>query len=157
MKLATICYVQESNKTLLICSKKKADPRYNAKWNGLGGKIQEGETPIEGAIREVFEESGLIVKDPILHGEILFPKMAREKEDFYCYVYVFKGYEGDLKESKEGILEWVDTDKILDRPTWTSDRIFLPWVLQGKKFKATFTYAEDGKTILDHSVVFYDE
>ena len=153
MKVATICYVQSEGKTLLICCKGKKDDRFNNKYNGLGGKLLKGETPEEGAIREVLEESGLRVEHPRLAGYILFPHMG-ENDDLLCFVYVFEGYSGTLKESSEGTLQWVETAKILEMPTWESDKHMLAWVLQKRLFSARFIY--EGDTIKDWNVVFFD-
>ena len=61
MKLATLCYVVDGEKTLMLYRNKKEDDYHEGKWNGLGGKLEHGETPEECAVREVFEESGLIM------------------------------------------------------------------------------------------------
>jgi 8-oxo-dGTP diphosphatase len=68
MKLATLCYVKGGGKTLMIHRVKKENDIHEGKWNGLGGKLQPGETPEECVIREVFEESGLKIHQPELRG-----------------------------------------------------------------------------------------
>ena len=68
MKLATLCYVKRNGKTLMIHRIKKDNDMHMGKWNGLGGKFEEGETPEECAIREVYEESGLVVTNLQLKG-----------------------------------------------------------------------------------------
>ena len=73
MKLATLCYVRHNNKTLMIHRIKKANDMHQGKWNGLGGKIESGETPEECARREIKEESGLTVTNLILKGFLTFP------------------------------------------------------------------------------------
>ena len=75
MKLATLCYVidETRNRTLMIHRIKKENDFHEGKWNGLGGKLEEGETPEECVIREIKEESGLIIHAPKLHGFITFP------------------------------------------------------------------------------------
>jgi len=70
MKLATLCYIKNQNKTLMLHRVKKENDMHEGKWNGLGGKIEFGETPEENAIREIKEESGLIVRNPVLKGII---------------------------------------------------------------------------------------
>ena len=70
MKLATLCYVMKDDKTLMLYRNKKENDYHEGKWNGLGGKFEAGETPEECAIREVFEESGLKVKNPEMKGLI---------------------------------------------------------------------------------------
>ena len=57
MKLATLCYVRQGNKTLMLHRIKKSNDMHQGKWNGLGGKFEMGETPEDCAIREIFERS----------------------------------------------------------------------------------------------------
>jgi len=66
MKLATLCYIRRGGKTLMVHRIKKPNDMHQGKWNGLGGKLDPGETPEECAIREIFEESGLHARDPQL-------------------------------------------------------------------------------------------
>jgi len=55
MKLATLCYIRHNGKTLMLHRIKKENDMHQGKWNGLGGKFEEGETPEECAIREIEE------------------------------------------------------------------------------------------------------
>lgn len=52
----TICFIRKSDKILLLNRNKKPNM---GMWNGVGGKIEENETPYEGIIRETFEETGI--------------------------------------------------------------------------------------------------
>ena len=45
MKLATLCYLKQDGRTLMIHRIKKANDMHQGKWNGLGGKFEAGETP----------------------------------------------------------------------------------------------------------------
>lgn len=152
MKLATLCYVQHNGKTLMLYRNKKENDYHEGKWNGLGGKFEPGESPEECAIREVKEESGLIVKDPIMKGFITFP-LFDLVEDWYVFVFVFKGFEGKLIDSPEGKLEWIQNDKLTDLNLWDGDKHFIPWLFEDKFFSAKFNY-EDGHYI-DHQVTFH--
>lgn len=152
MQLATLCYLMDGEKTLMLHRIKKKNDVHEGKWNGLGGKFEAGETPEECAIREVKEESGLLMKNPRLHGFITFP-MFDGKKDWYVFLFTAKEFEGELIDSHEGKLEWIDDDKLLELNLWEGDRIFIPWLFQEKFFSAKFIY-EDGKYI-NHSVEFY--
>jgi 8-oxo-dGTP diphosphatase len=57
MKLATLCYVRRQGQTLMIHRIKKANDMHLGKWNGLGGKLNPGESPEECAVREIFEDN----------------------------------------------------------------------------------------------------
>lgn len=152
MQLATLCYVINKDKTLMLHRIKKKNDVHEGKWNGLGGKFEAGETPQECAIREVKEESGLLIKDPMMHGFITFP-MFDGKKDWYVFLFTAKEFSGELIDSHEGKLEWIDNDKLLDLNLWEGDRTFIPWLFQGKFFSAKFVY-NDGK-LKTHSVDFY--
>lgn len=153
MKLATLCYVQNPQQTLMMHRVKKYGDVHHGKWNGLGGKFQPGESPEECVAREVYEESGLRIHHPRLAGFISWP-MFDGKDDWYGFVYRASEFSGELlTDSAEGELCWIDTDKLLSLELWEGDYVFLPWVLEGRFFSAKFTY-EDSR-LKDHKVSFY--
>ena len=152
MKLATLCYIQKDGKTLMLYRNKKENDYHEGKWNGLGGKFEPGESPEECAVREIEEESGLIVKNIKMKGFITFP-MFDGKEDWYVFAFVIDEFEGELIDSPEGQLEWIPNDKLKELNLWEGDQIFIPWLFQEKFFSAKFNY-EYGK-FLDYTVEFY--
>jgi len=152
MQLATLCYVMKDNKTLMLFRNKKPNDVHEGKWNGLGGKFEKGETPEECVIREVKEESGLMIKNPKLHGIITFP-MFDGKKDWYVFMFTVKDFEGELIDSNEGKLEWIENEKLLDLNLWEGDKIFIPWLFQEKYFSAKFIY--ENKKLISHNMSFY--
>ena len=122
------------------------------KWNGLGGKLDPGETPEECAFREIMEESGLKAKNLILKGIITFPGFS-DDEDWYTFLFVIDDFEGQLIDSPEGVLKWIPNDELLDLNLWPGDRIFIPWLDRSEFFSGKFVY-RDGE-LIDHAVVFY--
>ena len=135
----------------MVHRNKKANDIHEGKWNGLGGKFEAGETPEECIIREVYEESGLTIRNPKLCGLLMFPKF--KGNDWYVFVFTASEFSGELIDSPEGRLEWVSDEKMLDLNLWTSDHIFIPWIREEKFFSAKFEY--DGDTLHDHQVIFY--
>lgn len=152
MKVATLCYVRQNGRTLMIHRVKKANDMHQGKWNGLGGKLIGGETPEECAIREIEEESGLHVGRLMLKGLLTFPQFAND-EDWYAFVFVAEQPTGDLIESPEGDLAWIDDLDLLKLNLWEGDRVFIPWLDQAGFFSAKFNY-KNGR-YMDHQVVFY--
>jgi len=152
MQLATLCYVIDKDKTLMLHRIKKKNDMHEGKWNGLGGKFEHGESPEECAIREVKEESGLLIKKPKMHGFITFP-MFDGKKDWYVFLFTAKEFKGKLIDSCEGRLEWIPNNKLLELNLWEGDKIFIPWLMQDKFFSAKFAY-ENGK-LKKHNVLFY--
>ena len=154
MKLATLCYVidKRHNTTLMLHRTKKKNDVHEGKWNGLGGKFENNETPEECVIREVKEESGLLISSPKLHGFITFP-LFDGTHDWYVFVFTADKFTGELIDSNEGRLEWIPSNKITDLNLWDGDAIFLSWLKKDKFFSAKFNY-ENG-LFKDYTVNFY--
>jgi len=153
MILATLCYVKRGGKTLMLHRIKRESDMHHGKWNGLGGKMNPGESPEECVIREVREESGLEIRNPHLHGMITFPKF-NDLDDWYAFVFTAGKFEGEpWTECDEGRLEWIEDSKVPELPLWEGDRIFLPWLNRDDFFSAKFIY-QHGEYV-SHEVVFY--
>ncbi|HUX61939.1 MAG TPA: 8-oxo-dGTP diphosphatase [Ignavibacteriaceae bacterium] len=154
MKLATLCYVIDRMKksTLMLHRVKKENDVHEGKWNGLGGKLEIGETPEDCVIREVKEESGLTITNPKLHGFITFP-LFDGVDDWYVFVFTAENFSGELIDSAEGILEWIPNEGVTSLNLWDGDAIFLNWLKEDKFFSAKFVY-EKGK-LKSHLVSFY--
>ena len=152
MKLATLCYIRQDNHTLMVHRIKKQNDMHQGKWNGLGGKLEPGETPEECARREVLEESGLQPHHLALKGLLTFPGFAND-EDWYAFVFVIDAFSGELIDSPEGTLRWIENSELLELNLWEGDRIFLPWLDQEHFFSGKFVY-KDGR-LVEHQVIFY--
>ena len=131
---------------------KKENDIHKNKWNGLGGKLEPGESPEDCVKREVFEESGLIIESPNLHGVITFPKFDGI-DDWIVFVYTANNFDGNLIECDEGKLDWVSDDQLLNLNLWEGDKIFIPWLTQNKFFSAKFIYEK--KKLINYDVIFY--
>ena len=142
MILATICYIKQDGKTLMVHRNKKPNDIHEGKWNGLGGKFEPGEAPEECVIREVREESGLEMRKPHLHGLLIFTNF--KGNDWYVFVFTAREFSGELTASSpEGRLEWVEDDRLTSLNLWESDKIFFPWIEAGNFFSAKFEYEGD--------------
>jgi 8-oxo-dGTP diphosphatase len=117
----------------------------------LGGKFEAGETPEECVIREVYEESGLLIRNPKLCGLLIFPKF--KGNDWYVFVFTANDFTGELIDSPEGKLEWIPDEKIPNLNLWESDHIFMPWIQEERFFSAKFEYEED--KMRGYAVVFH--
>lgn len=151
MKLATLCYVKKDGQTLMIHRVKKVNDIHEGKWNGLGGKLEPGESPEQCVIREVAEEAGLHIQSPRYHGLLVFAGF--KGDDWYVWVFTANRFAGELTDSSEGNLRWVADSAITSLPLWPSDHIFLPWLTGERIFSARFQYR--GDEFVGHEVVFY--
>ena len=133
MKLATLCYVQKDNQTLMLHRVGRDGDIHKEKYVGLGGKLEYKleESPEECVVREVKEESGLEVK-PVLKGMlVIYNNGGREsiQDDYFVFIYIAKEFRGQMKDKiDEGVLEWIDNQNLLNLNMWEGDRLFIIWI-----------------------------
>ncbi|KAF0126895.1 MAG: mutX [Elusimicrobia bacterium] len=139
MKLATLCYVRSGGRTLMLHRVKKKDDVHEGKWNGLGGKLEPGESPEDCVVREIREEAGLRIKNPLLKGVLTFPDFAKG-EDWYVFVFTASAFSGELIDSTEGELRWIPDRDLLKLNLWEGDRVFLPLLRRRGHFSGKFHY-----------------
>ena len=123
MILSTLCYIEKEGQYLLLHRVKKEHDVNRDKWIGVGGKFLEGESPEECLLREVKEETGLTLTHWRFRGIVTFVCPPWPVE--YMHLYTADGFEGEVGECDEGVLEWVDKQKVCDLPIWEGDRLFL--------------------------------
>ena len=152
LKLATLGYLRRGGHTLMLHRTGREADYHAGRYNGLGGKLEPGESPEACLAREVREESGLQVEEARLKGLITFP-LFDGVDDWYTFVFVVPRFSGRLRASDEGSLHWVRDAEIPDLPLWPGDRVFLPWLDGDALFSATFRY-RDG-VFRDYDAVFY--
>ncbi len=152
MILATLVYIVKDGKTLMIHRCKRDSDNHKGKYNGLGGKFEVGETALECAKREVFEESGLEISKIQFKGHILFPQFDPQSNDWFVFLYVAHDFSGEMKtENPEGVLEWVSNDKLLDLPLWEGDKYFLKHLFEDSFIEGKFFY--ENKRLVRHELV----
>lgn len=152
-KLATLVYVRDGDRTLMLHRNKRRDDPHFGKWNGLGGKLEPGESPETCMRREVLEESGLTVEAAELKGFLSFPDFDG-RFDWYAFVFLVTRVSGKVGDDPpEGTLAWVPTADVPSLPLWEGDRVFLPWLDRPGTFSGLFRY-QAGR-LVDHEVTFY--
>lgn len=146
-----ICYLKRGDEYLLLL---KASGRFGGGfWNGPGGKIQDGEVPVEAARREVLEETGLRVGKLEKAGHLDFYfGQGKSRPDWTADVFVTNDFSGELRESAEGRLKWFRRDELPINDMWEDDRYWLPLLVQSKKFNGTFEFTADSKRLISHKV-----
>jgi 8-oxo-dGTP diphosphatase len=119
------------------------------KWVGLGGHIEPGEKPVAAAVREVAEESGLLVPaDSLQHvASIEFRFPSRPSWDQTAEVFVTSVYQGTATESDEVAPRWFAEDSLPLELMWDDARYWLPRVLGGEHVDVVITFADDCATV----------
>lgn len=117
---------------------------------GLGGKLHAAEHPVEAAVREIAEESGLVVHPDSLRSAgmltYLFPaKPAWSQES---WVYVCREFAGEPAESSELVPEWHAVGTIPFERMWSDARHWLPRALGSSFVRATYVFGDDLSTAI---------
>lgn len=124
MRQTTLCYIENPRGEYLMLHRiKKENDANRDKWVGIGGKFEDGESPEECVLREVWEETGLTLTDYRYRGLVTFVSDAWEAE--HMHLFTATGYEGTLRDCDEGVLAWVSGETLSALPQWEGDRIFL--------------------------------
>ena len=140
----TICFIKR-NQDLLLLNRRKAPTM--GLWNGVGGKLEQNETPSECIIRETFEETGIELESVTYAGNALF---YSEQGNSGMYIFIADLPEGMVLttpiNTAEGILDWKRIDWILDEDNQgvvSNLQKFLPEVLGGN-------YSQEHRFIYHH-------
>ena len=118
----TLCYIQKNGAYLMLHRVKKECDLNHGKWIGVGGKFEDGESPEECLLREVREETGLRLLSWQFRGIVTF--VSDEWGTEYMHLFTADAFEGELSQTREGVLRWVPENEIDSLPQWAGDKIF---------------------------------
>ncbi len=138
MRIETLSIVYEPRRILLGMKKRRFG---KGKYNGFGGKIEEGETIITGAQREGQEEANISLENLEKVGEILF-QFPTDEQDHLVHILKTNRFSGVPRESDEMTTRWFDTSSLPYDQMWADDSYWLPLLLKGKTFRGHFIFNE---------------
>jgi 8-oxo-dGTP diphosphatase len=148
--LATLGYVMspDGKRVLLVHRNRRPGDAHFGKFNGLGGKLEVGEDVVTCMRREIREESGLECERLLLRGTISWPGFGKGGEDWFGFVFRIDQFSGSPRtDNNEGMLDWVEVERILTLPLWEGDHHFLPLVFAGdSQFHGVMPY-RDGRPV----------
>ncbi|UIP58232.1 8-oxo-dGTP diphosphatase [Agromyces marinus] len=118
---------------------------------GLGGKLEPGETAVEAAVREVHEESGLVVASADLdaRGRLRYLFPYRTAWSQVSNVFVVREFAGAPAPSDELDPEWFPLDAVPLAHMWDDAKHWLPGVLAGGRVERTYVFGEDLATVVE--------
>ena len=144
---AVLVYLRHEGEILMVRRDVKASDFHAGKWNGLGGKLEKGESPWDAAAREVAEECGLALPPERYHwlGSLTFPDFKpKQHEDWLVAVLIAEVTVAEKRSTwakgPEGTLTWQPVEHLMELNLWGGDRHFLPFVLLKQPFAGTVWY-----------------
>lgn len=152
MKMTTLCYIENNDCYLMLHRTKKKKDVNKDKWIGVGGHAEGNETPQECLLREVKEETGLLLTSYKFRGLITF--ISDEYEAEMMCLFTADGYTGELITCDEGELEWVKKSDVPQLPTWEGDAQFLKLLLEDEKRFFAMKLRYEGEKLVEKSVEF---
>lgn len=148
----TLCYIEKDGAYLMIHRIKKENDLNKDKWVGVGGKLEEGESPFDCVRREVYEETGVIIKEPRYRGIITFVSDKWGTE--YMHLFTATDYDGEIDyDCDEGKLEWVKKELVPSLPIWEGDKIFFDLMEKEDRF-FSLKLCYEGDTLVSHTLEF---
>ena len=97
-----MCMITDGKGNVLV------QDRLNPDWPGItfpGGHVEPGEAFTLSVIREVYEETGLKIENPVLCGTKQFQTETGAR--YVVFFYKASKYHGSLRSSSEGKVFWL--------------------------------------------------
>ena len=106
--LTNMCMIYNGERVLV-------QDRLDEGWGGItfpGGHVEKGESFTDAVIREIYEETGLVIAAPQLCG--IKDWQEEDGSRYIVFFYKTDRFSGELQSSGEGEVFWVDLEKLPD-------------------------------------------
>ena len=123
------------------------------KWIGVGGHVEEWETPEECLVREVREETGFTLTSYKFRGLVTFINSECDSE-LMC-VFTADKYTGEMIECNERELRWIDKSVVPELPAWEGDQVFLDLLLSGEERFFSIKLQYEGDKLVGKNIKLY--
>lgn len=153
MTITTLCYIENNEQYLMLHRTKKQNDINQGKWIGVGGHVENEESPEECLVREVKEETSLTLTSYRLRGLVSFINSECESE-LMC-VFTADEYTGNLITCEEGDLQWIAKTQVPDLPTWEGDRVFLELLLSDEQRFFSIKLQYEGDRLVEKKINLY--
>ncbi len=133
-----MCMIYDDAGNILVQDRKDPD------WPGItfpGGHVEPGESFVESVIREVREETGLTIENPVLCGSKQF--QTRDDARYVVLFYKANRFSGALRSSDEGEVFWIPRNTLTDY-TIANDFEDMVRVFESDDLSEFYYYKEDG-------------
>jgi 8-oxo-dGTP diphosphatase len=143
----TVCFLTRGQQVLMLHRNR---PPNQGLWNGVGGHIEPGETPLECVLREVEEETGFHLETARFGGLLTWEGF--EIPPGGLYIFTAEAPDGEPQPNGEGDLAWKERSWVFTAPEVVSNIHFMgPPVLGGAGPQVYHFAYRDGQ-IVGHEV-----
>jgi 8-oxo-dGTP diphosphatase/2-hydroxy-dATP diphosphatase len=148
-KTLSLLFLRDGDKLLLAMKKRGFG---EGRWNGVGGKVEEGETVESAVVRESQEEIGITPTVYEKVADIRFDEFFKgEPTLMHVHIFFASEWTGEPTESEEMAPRWFNLKDIPYDSMWADDPYWLPLVLEGKKISADFKL-DESDAIISHTI-----
>lgn len=142
----TLGFIIKNNKILLGMKMRGFGEGW---YNGIGGKLEQNETPNQCMKREAKEEARIILNDYKKIGGIYF---HFPDKDIKVHIYIISDYSRNPEDTEEMHWSWFDLSEIPYEKMWPADRNFIPLLIKNKKFTGDVYFSEN-KELIKHEII----
>ena len=138
----TLLYLLKDNQILLAMKKRGHG---EGKYNGIGGKVDAGETIEQAMVRETQEEIGVTPLKYQKRGQIVFDSYYKgEPALINVHIYTATEFNGEPQETEEMRPFWHEINQIPYDKMFQTDKIWLPQMLEKSGFlTGIFKFSND--------------
>ena len=108
--LTCMCQISDGDNILV-------EDKVNSSYTGVtfpGGHVEENEPLTDAIIREVYEETGLHIKHPVMCG--IYDWIKEDGTRYFVFLYKTTEFSGELQSSDEGEVRWIKKEQFLKEP-----------------------------------------
>jgi len=149
MQVTTLCFLIKED---AVCLGRKKRGFGVGKWNGVGGKVEEGETIKGAAVRELEEEIGVRTEEAHLNPRGVLQFYFDGAPGIKMHIFCVEQWEREPSESDEMAPAWFRKGQIPFEEMWVDDPHWLPQVLEGKKVEGSFYFVGPNFMLHDFSL-----
>jgi mutator protein MutT len=135
----TLLFLRRNDEILLAMKKRGLG---QGRFNGVGGKIEPGETVEQAMVRECQEEVEVTPTQftQVARLDFLMDSNSAEPWRLDGHVFVATHWQGEPTETEEMAPQWFKLSDIPYDQMWEDDSLWLPQVLEGKLIQASFAF-----------------
>ena len=139
----TLCFLSRGSNVLMLHRKR---PPNQGLWNGIGGRLETGETPKQGMLREIREESGFMIEHVQFEGLVTWEGF--EIPAGGLYLFSAQAPQGEPCGNDEGELQWKPMDWVVSsREVVSNIHAFGPYVFRGENPREHHFVYQNGQIV----------